>query len=84
MKTLAGKDFQWPAWQDIGPLFTMTCINHQFLRWSSKHPVHRSLHYLGLADGVEITKENVKYAFQECDCSYDDLRVIDKEEDNAV
>lgn len=72
-------EFKWPSCDDIGPAFLLTCRNHPELQWSTKHPTHRNLHYLGLADGVEVTKENAKYMWQECPCEWDDLLVIEKE-----
>jgi hypothetical protein len=85
VKTLnGGEAFVFPSMENIGKMFDLTCINHQFLRWSTKHPLYRSIHYFGVADGVEITKENAKYVFQECDCPYSDLRVIDKEGDHGA
>jgi hypothetical protein len=74
-------EFEWPGSQDIGPMFTLTCRNHDFLRWSTKHPLHRSVHYLGLQNhGEGATKEQLKYAFQECECKWADLLVIEKED----
>jgi len=65
---------------------TLTCINHQFLRWSTKNPYQRTIHYLGpvqYADFLEgktkelsIPQEMRKYLHEECNCEFDDLRVI--------
>lgn len=59
----------------------LTCKNHPDLRWLTKNPYQRTIHYLGLADGVVLTEENAKYAWQECDCTFHDLMVIVKEEE---
>lgn len=71
-------EFQWPSYGEIGPLFELTCKNHPTLRWSTKHPVHRSLHYLGVKD-FEFTDEDRKYAFSECECPYSALQVMEDE-----
>lgn len=57
----------------------MTCKQHSFLRWSTKNPYQRNVHYLGLASGVEMTKENVKYFVQDCPCPFSELVVIPEE-----
>lgn len=72
-------EFKWPSWNDIGPLFVMTCKDHTDLRWSTKHPTHRNLHYLGLRHDVEITRENAHYMGKECPCPWESLIVIGKE-----
>jgi len=73
--------FEWPAWDAIGPLYTLTCKYHPDLRWSTKHITYRVLHYLGLANDVPQTLENQKYLFAECDCALEALIVIGKEGD---
>lgn len=78
-KLVPVNEFKWPAWQDIGPLYTLTCENHQNLRWSTKHPLHRSLHYLGPED----EKVPSEFVWKECPCEYADLRVIVEETENA-
>jgi hypothetical protein len=55
---------------------TLTCINHQFLRWSTKNPYQRGIHYLGPVEGTEVTPTTAGYRYQECGCSFHDLRVI--------
>jgi hypothetical protein len=59
----------------------LTCTNHQNLRWITKNPYQRSIHYVGLAESVEITKENGKYMWQECDCLFANLVVIVEEKE---
>lgn len=65
--------------KDVPSHATLTCINHPFLRWSTKNPYQRNIHYLGLAKDVEVTEENAKYMWQECDCTFHDLLVIVEE-----
>lgn len=55
---------------------TLTCVNHQDLRWTTKNPYQRSVHYIGLADGIEITAANARYTWQDCECDFRDLVVI--------
>jgi len=57
--------------------FSITCKNHTFLRWITKNPYQRNIHYLGLADG---TKENGFWMWQECACPFGDLVVITETE----
>ena len=72
-------EFEWPSANDIGRMYVMNCVNHLDLRWSSKHMMYRSIHYLGLATECEFTKENSLYLWRECECPLSDLRVIGKE-----
>ena len=68
---------------------TLTCINHQDLRWSTKNPYQRNIHYLGpvqyadflegKAEEIHIPQEMRKYLHEECDCEFDALRVIEEE-----
>ena len=48
----------------------LTCKNHTDLRWLTKHPGMRTLHYAGHVDGSWVS---------ECTCPINDLRVIGKE-----
>jgi len=77
VKTTPINEFQFPSWENIGEHFSLTCKNHPFLRWLTKHPASRNIHYLGLADGVEVTKENASYGWKECPCPFSDLEVIE-------
>lgn len=67
--------------KDVPSHARLTCKNHPDLRWLTKNPYQRGLHYLGLADDIEITKENAKYMWQECDCAFIDLVVIVEEKE---
>jgi hypothetical protein len=68
---------------------TLTCVNHQFLRWSTKNPYQRSIHYLGIDQYVDyiegrveelhIPTEHAKYMWTECECPFAELRVIVEE-----
>jgi hypothetical protein len=71
------KEFKFP--EPGHEMFTMRCKNHPDLRWSTKNPYQRSLHYLGLARHVEITEENASFGWRECDCKFEDLEVIVEE-----
>jgi hypothetical protein len=54
-----------------GVMFELTCKNHLDLRWSTKNPFVRNLHFIGLAkDPHDITT-------RECDCPFEDLVVIE-------
>lgn len=77
------QDYDGPAVQGLPADATLTCKNHTFLRWSTKNPYQRGLHYLGLAAEVEITKENAHYMWKECTCGFADLQVIVEEECNG-
>jgi hypothetical protein len=72
-KALRIDDFKWPAWGDEGPLFLLTCIHHQSLRWATKHISTRNLHFLG---GERGTPDEFA---RECTCSAADLVVYGKE-----
>jgi hypothetical protein len=68
----------------------LTCKNHQFLRWSSKNPHQRSMHYLGpkeyldfvegKTEHFEIADECRQFLTRECECSFSELMVIEEEE----
>jgi hypothetical protein len=68
---------------------TLTCINHQDLRWSTKDPYQRSIHYLGpvqyvdflegKTEEIHIPEEMRAYLYEECKCTFHDLRVIVEE-----
>ena len=70
--------FKWPSSDDIGPEFMLTCKNHPQLRWMTKHPTRRSLHYLGIEQGTVITAELSQFQWRECDCAFSDLMVMPK------
>ena len=87
MKLVPVTEFKWPSWDDIGPLFTMTCKNHDFLRWSTKHPMYRNIHYLGPVETYtaedfkegRAPKEHLQFMWKECDCKWNDMLVIEEE-----
>lgn len=52
----------------------LTCKNHTDLRWLTKHPGLRTLHYVGRRDDATGHSEFVP----ECPCPLKDLQVIRK------
>jgi hypothetical protein len=52
-------------------MYELTCKNHPKLRWSTKNPYCRNLHYLGAEGDVGFVSED------ECPCPFDDLVVIE-------
>jgi len=50
-------------WQDESYLKVLTCVAHPYLRWTSKNPFTRNLHF----------NEDI---FSECGCKFKDMRVI--------
>lgn len=68
---------------------TLTCVNHQNLRWMTKNPYQRNIHYLGAksildyvsgkTDKIEFTDEDKEFMWAECECPFSDLRVIEED-----
>jgi hypothetical protein len=55
-----------------GVMFELACKNHPNLRWITKNPWVRSLHYIG----TESADEDL-WSVPECACPMDDLLVIE-------
>jgi hypothetical protein len=72
------REFPWPASDEIGGLFELTCRNHPSAKYLTKHPMFRSLHLIEVPD--DVAPEHRTKPFGECDCPFGDLIVKPKGE----
>lgn len=56
-------------WEDRSYLKSMTCINHQGMRYLSKNPWDRSTHIIKVDPALPAGKED-------CGCPFADMRVV--------
>lgn len=74
VKLIPVGEFEFP---EPGPdMFTLTCVNHQTARYSTKNPFERTLKVLKFPEGDDIERTETG----ECACPFRDLVVIVGEE----
>ncbi len=65
------------SWGDDYSMKTLTCINHQDARYTTKHPFSRTLHLLEIPLNLSSEERNPESG--ECLCPFKDLAVIEDE-----
>lgn len=60
------KDY--PIWDDLSTMKTLTCKNHPTARYSTKNPWIRNLHIIRYPEGLG----------GECSCPFSDLCLVEK------
>lgn len=64
----------WPRDEIIAEHY-LTCVEHPNLRWHSKNPWSRSVHYFGEAVVLTSGSEGYDLSTPECECPFENLRV---------
>jgi hypothetical protein len=63
-------------WDDLSTMKALTCVHHPSALYTTKNPWQRSLHLITPPSEADMKPGERRTATRECECPFDDLRVV--------